>query len=106
MKSHEYAKRLHEIADFLLSRPEFEASHRPYMYHYTTSKAQVLAAARSFGSVKKDFQNDEIRITPADFPEFVIEAPRNIVCRIVKPAQPAEYDCEPLLSQAEEAELA
>lgn len=109
MKSHEYAKRLHEIAEFLESRPEFETPMGVRLYQYTGSKSVFMAAARSMGSLKKEYiescGSEEIRVSPAGFPELILEAPRSVACRIVKPAQPAVYDCEPFLSQAEESEI-
>jgi hypothetical protein len=32
-------------------------------------------------------------------------AMRSDICKIIKPAQPAEYDCEPILSIEEQAEI-
>jgi hypothetical protein len=36
---------------------------------------------------------------------FSLTAPRAEVCRLVRPAQPAEYECDALLTEAEEAAL-
>lgn len=102
MKSHEYAKRLHEIAEFLESRPEFETPMGVHLYQYSSSKAPFLAAAKALGNVTKEYRGDDLRISPAAFPEMIFAVPRSVVCRLVKPA---EYDCEPLLSQEEEASL-
>ena len=35
-----------------------------------------------------------------------VSIPRSYLCRLVKPAQPAEYECDPILSQIEEESLA
>jgi len=44
-------------------------------------------------------------VSIADGLTFDVEVARNAVCRLVKPAQPAVYDCEPLLSQEEEESI-
>jgi hypothetical protein len=114
MKSHEYAKKLHELADLLESRPDFKlpdyqrnyiSQHGIDNFSYHGDKTGFLAAVKAVGSGTKlpgdkdDFSflacNGLLRLTVY----------RTAVCRIVKPAQPAEYDCIPLLSQEEENSL-
>lgn len=44
-----------------------------------------------------DFTNSAIKIHAS--------IPKNLTCILVKPAQPAEYQCDPILSQLEEDTL-
>lgn len=114
MTSHEYAKKLHELAERLESRPEFKLPYYQENYilehgidnfSYHSDKTGFLEAVKAVGSGTKkvgdkwDFTflalDGLLRLTVA----------RSAVCRLVKPAQPAEYECEPLLSQEEESSL-
>lgn len=105
MTSYAYAQRLREIADFLLSRPEFEVVNGPYMFQMYYDKDKFMAAALSLGSGKKEFTEGawpEVKFHPNDYPEIMLSIPRDKVCRKV---QDVVWDCEPFLSQAEEAQL-
>ena len=116
--SHQYAKQLRALADALETAPEFnlprywgayspKAGIAQFDYHH--DKAGFLSAVKAVGSgTKKEMYG-------GGEPEFHFFAfngllrlaiYRDVICRIVKPAQPAEYECEPLLSQAEEAQIA
>jgi hypothetical protein len=114
MTSHEYAKQLRQLAELLESRPEFKLPNYQHNYilengleyfAYHGDKSGFLEAVKAVGSGTKqagdkwDFSflalNGLLRLTVA----------REAVCRLVKPAQEAVYDCEPLLSQEEESSL-
>jgi len=105
MKSHDYAQRLKEIGEFLLTRPEFETNTAPMLFFHMYKKEHLLAAVRSLGSGTKELTNGsyaEIKFKPTAAPEIIVSAARDTVCVKV---QEAKWECEPLLSQAEEAEL-
>ena len=106
MNSHEFAKRLHEIADFLLSRPEFKTAGTPFIFQSYYDKDEFLAAVKAVGSGKKSEENytshPDICFEPTGAPEITLRIAKNKLCVLV---QPAVYDCVPFLSQAEEASL-
>jgi hypothetical protein len=104
MTSHEYANKLKELSDFLLAKPEFDFysnSGRIRLY-FGSSKEKFIKAAKALGSVTKTYKDGDIEVAPVDHPIFVLYANRDTVCRKV---QEEKWECEPLLSQAEEAEI-
>lgn len=105
MTSHEYANRLKEIAEFLLSRPAFEVANMPLVLQMYYDKDKFLAAALSLGSGKKEFTDGswpEVKFFPDACPEIRLSIPRDKVCRKV---QDVVWECEPFLSPEEEATL-
>lgn len=105
MTSHEYAQRLKEIADFLLSRPAFATANAPMALQMYYDKDKFMAAALSLGSGKKKFTDGqwaEVKFCPDGYPEIMLSIPRDKVCRKI---QDVVWDCEPFLSAAEEASL-
>jgi len=110
--SHDYAKQLREIADALLDLPAFQlprhmSQDRVHDYlHYFSDKERFVAAAKALGNFEKGVRDDALVLSPLFSTHFQIRADRSSVCRLVRSAQPAEYECEPLLSQAEEAAIA
>lgn len=103
--SHDYARDLQKMADWLLTRPAFETGGYSRGHHYFRfyEKDQFVDAAKSLGTGKKQFTADEISFkVELPFGSINIEAPRNIVCRLVRPA---EYECDPFLSPEEEKSL-
>lgn len=105
MKSYKYADNLEKLATFLRNRPEFETE-APSVYGFFTyyDKDSFIAAVRACGAGKKEFADTFIHFFPAvgEGIHLRLEAPRNKVCRLVREA---EYDCDPLLSQEEEASI-
>ena len=106
MTSHEYAVKLKELAELLLSKPEFST---PYSertaytcLYYWSDKANFLEAVKALGSGKKEWGKTDLTYVPAYTNMLQIKVMRNAVCRLVREA---EYDCEPLLSQAEEEQV-
>lgn len=109
MTSHEYARKLAAVADLLAAAPEFEMP--SYMDSYIQSygidtirfhngKDRFLAAARAIGNGEKIYDGDTFEFhVLSGLLRLTVD--RDAVCRIVKPAVPAEYECEPLLSQEE-----
>lgn len=105
MNSHEYAKQLRVLADFLDSKPEFETKCKLYAFFSYYEKDDFLAAVKAVGSGKKEFTDNEIQFLPVINDNFIhlrLTAPRSAVCRLV---QEAKYECDPLLSPEEEAAL-
>ncbi len=112
MTSHEYAKQLRELADKLEAVDEFTLpGHSAILYkdcgietlRYYGDKERFLAAVRSIGNGRKDTSHERDFTFVAFDGLLRVTVNRDAVCRIVKPAQPAVYDCEPLLSPEEEA---
>lgn len=104
--SHDYARRLQELAAFLLSRDSFVLPYsEPTSYHHFHyyEKEPFVAAVRALGSGKKKITETGIEfiVTPPGS-HISLEAPRNLLCRLIRPA---EYDCDPLLSPEEEKSL-
>jgi hypothetical protein len=104
--SHDYARRLLELATFLLSRDSFVLPyHEPTSFHHFRyyEKEPFVAAVRALGSGKKKLAEDSIEFVVAQ-PGYSlsVEAPRNLLCRLIRPA---EYDCDPFLSPEEEKQL-
>ena len=107
------AVELRRVADALDKEPEAPLE-SPVLGFYCDSymagdkgKSGFLALARIMPrplekkpndtTFRLEYQTDAIHIT--------MQISRKEVCRLVKPAQPAEYECEPLLSDDEEAAL-
>lgn len=106
MNSHEYANKLKELGDFLLAKPEFETpwseSNAYIGLYYWGGKDGFLSAVKALGTGTKEWGKDDLRYIPAGTDMLRLNISRASVCRLVKEA---EYECEPLLSQAEEAEI-
>jgi hypothetical protein len=107
MNSHEHARVLRGIADCLESKPEFAlpdhwSAHLISLFNcvsYYAQKDLFLAAARALGEFEKKYTDSELEIAcPANGGgRLLLRVNRDVVCRLVKPAQPAEYECDPLL---------
>ena len=112
LTSHEYARQMQAAAQWLLDKPEFGLPAYETEYSerlsYFSDKEGFIRAAKALGG-KKDVSHDGdyqlVTEHPSGF-KFSLIASRDAVCRIVKPAQEAEYECEPLLTQQEEEEVA
>jgi len=104
--SHDYARTLKEAAEFFLAKPAFDIdAPRAYSYTYFRfyNKEQFITAVKALGSGKKEGDERDIEFqVKAGNVEITIAAPRNTVCRLLRPA---EYDCDPFLSPEEEKEL-
>lgn len=107
VNSWQLADELQEVVDLLRKCPSFVRGHSLGQIWLTFyDKEQFLTAARAIGSVIKTedkiLNHYELKSTRVP---LRISCPRDLVCRLVKPAVPAEYSCEPLLSESEEKEL-
>jgi len=113
MTSHEYAREITKIAAGLLDRPEFDMPDyysptykKSYMVlDYFGDKKRFLLAAKAIGTATKGGNDEDYVLIPQFAPMLQVRANRNAVCRVVKPAVPAEYECDPLLSPQEEAQV-
>ena len=106
----EVAAELRRFADRLDEQPDAEIE-KPLISVGSDNKERFLNSAalmlRPFTkkfddfcgkpSIQLDYDSGIIRIWAL--------APRETACRVIRPAVPAEYDCEPLLSEAEEESL-
>ena len=106
MKSHEYAEKLKAAAEFLLARENVQIEkdrEQPYIPLFYWNKESFIAAVRAVGPGVKKWTDDELRFTPnGPCGIFTLIVQRHTVCRLVRPA---EYDCEPILSEEEAATL-
>lgn len=110
MTSHEHAHKLREFAEALLKLPAFNLpsyqesylkNHGIEKYSYHSDKDSFIAAVKQIGSGQKVVDGDDMQFKALDG-RLVLTVMRNTVCRLVKEA---EYECEPFLSQEEEAVL-
>lgn len=101
--SHEWAKKLRETAEKLASCPEVHLSSlaRASIYFWNGDKEKFLAAVRALKPGRKIIEKDYVRFIP-DGTILELYIDRNAVCHKV---QEAQYECEPLLSPQEDAEM-
>ncbi|HWF62905.1 MAG TPA: hypothetical protein VN666_21715 [Nitrospira sp.] len=109
-KASEVAAELRKVADLLDREPEAEIK-KPLISAGSDEKDEFLAIARLMPrpfkktyrdwcgtpSIELDYESEAVRIWAL--------APRSVACRVIKPAVPAVYDCEPLLTLEEESSL-
>ena len=118
-KASEVAQELRKLADALDKEPDTSISN-VYCGISLKSKESFLSVARVLPRpLWKDLSATEYVLDNrqhkpdgsldfgAAWPAIHIRAQvdRSLVCRLVKPAIPAKYECDPLLSQEEEASL-
>lgn len=102
MTSHEFARELQRTVDHMLSRPEASfGDQAPFIYLYFWEKEIFVTAAKAMGPGKKVFQHDDLHFEP-NGTCLTLSIPRAKVCRKV---QDAKWECEPILSEQEVAEL-
>lgn len=104
MKSHEYARALIEVGQFLQQQPEFETEYDPHLYlGWYYDKEKFLTAVRALGSGNKEYSGDDLVFEVQHGESSLrLSIPRDKVCRKV---QDAIWECEPLLTPEEEQEL-
>jgi hypothetical protein len=99
--SHEWAKELHETADFLLSKPEVEIGKIPETRGWFFNEKEVfLNLVRATKPGRKEMSENYVDFYPTGA-HLQLTISRNLVCRRINP----EWECEPLLSQEEDASL-
>ena len=108
MTSYEYAAKLANLAEFLNDRPEFELPGYTTEFHehltYFNDKERFLKAVHALGSGTKAIVDDNVNFRPSvdEGIVFQLSINRDRVCRKV---QDAVWECEPLLSTEEEAQV-
>jgi hypothetical protein len=110
----EIAAELRKIADALDLNPEVETI-KPtlsFFFFYAEEKEKFMATARLLPRpVQKQYPEDDdhfsrVRVVhSADAVDVETSIYRTAICTIVKPAQPAEYDCSLTLLDHEDASL-
>lgn len=117
-KASEVAAELRRIAGALEKGGETVIS-QPYINFIPEEKEEFLALVRLLprplykASDDRQYKLDNLPIKKNGFRDWdafpvnlQVKIDRAKVCRLVKAAQPAQYECEPLLSDEEEASLA
>lgn len=100
--SHDWARELQETAAFLLSRGEVEIGNIPKTRYYEYGlKDNFLKLVRALKPGKKVTNQYYIEFYPSDTEHLELSVSRDLVCRRLNP----EYECEPLLSPEEDAEM-
>src|SRR6266852_4281093 len=99
--THDWARELQQTAEFLLSRDAVEIPKIPETRGWFFSEKEVfLNLVRALKPGKKDVSDSYVDFLPHGA-HIQLTVNRSLVCRRLNP----EYECEPLLSRAEEAEL-
>lgn len=116
-KASEVASELRKLADALDREPEANVRH-PWISFYcqhSGEKEAFMNLARILPRpLKKEYDNegkswDRLRLVYGDVSKGPIHVElsihRSSVCRMIRPAQEAVYDCKPVLSKEEEEQL-
>jgi len=99
--THDWARELQQTAEFLLSREAVQLSKIPETRAWLFSEKEVfLNLVRALKPGKKEMDTSLVNFFPAGA-HIQLTINRDLVCRRLNP----EYECEPLLTQAEEQEL-
>ena len=116
MKAHELAAELVKLAEHLTTQPDMEIG-RHYLTNasYDTTGEEFKNIAKvmpkplskdvstySVGSEDLILTSPDCYVAPFSL-HFRVE--RNKVCKVITPAVPAVYECEPLLTPEEESAL-
>jgi hypothetical protein len=108
-KASEIAKDLRILADALEVAPDLELPQPYFAIHFwnNTAKDAFLALVKLLPRpFSKEYDDTDFKIrhdtTGLDINVYI---PRSAVCELIAPAKPAEYRCEPLLSEDEESTL-
>jgi len=111
-KASEVAAELRKLAESLEQEPDTEI--QPVVirsYHVSEAqKEHFLNLARLLPRpYRKEYEGGKLQLsygtdwrTPIS---VTAQIERSLVCHLVRPAQEAVYECEPLLSEAEEAQI-
>jgi hypothetical protein len=97
-KAHEVAEELRKFADCLDVEPEVAIS-CVHMYQYYFTKDVFLTMAKLLPRpLVKNYTGESFTLSyKSEALDIDISVPRDKVCTLVKDAQPAVYNCEPLL---------
>lgn len=112
-KAHEVATELRKMADSLDKNPDI-AVQQCWISFVCNTREIFLNTCRlmprpAFKEYSAwDERYPKVKLGSKDFSapiHWAVSAPRDVACRIVKPTQSAEYDCDSLLSPEEDATL-
>ena len=102
------AQELRRIADALDKEPTLEIA--PYLS--ISAKFDDVEGFRKLAKIMPRPMTKKIAFEGETYEDFVLESefwnikiPRKTICKIIQPARPAIYDCPPVLSEEEEAEM-
>jgi hypothetical protein len=99
--SHDWARSLQKDAEFLLAKPEVEIGNIPKTANWLFSQKEAfLNLVRATKPGRKNTTESYIYFYPKDS-NLEILVGRNLFCKRLNP----EYECEPLLSKEEDAEM-
>jgi hypothetical protein len=113
-KAHEVAQELRRIADALDREPETEVQPAWVLFHCQVKETFLATASlmpRPLVKVYDDSDKSWDRLHLKNSDDYVLPVhldcsiPRSVICTLVRPAQEAVYECEPILSQLEEDSL-
>ena len=111
---HDLAAELEKLAAHFRTQESFSISGTPMLHLGSChSRETFIALAKALPRPMR--KRDGIGSTER-FPEIAVEyvtedihvyasAERDVLCRLIEPARPAKYECEPLLSAEEEAQI-
>jgi hypothetical protein len=111
MKAIDAVANLRKLAHMLETHPEAEIDTAYFSIGFY-DKASFLAVAqdmpRPFEKVYETGSYPDLRLSHGGIRRdgiILLTIPRDKACTLVEPAKPAVYDCDPILSADEEAQL-
>ena len=106
MTSHEYARGLVQMADFLSSHKEFDMGCKKCEVSiFIFDAAAARATLRAVGEFKKDYTDIYYfrALVETESATLRISIPRSVVCKPVKKLKEVDdWECEPLLPELAE----
>ena len=112
-KANEVARELRNLADCIDRLGDAETDDPSIYFNFkygnemSKKKEQFLALVRVLPRpLEKEADTDDYIVRyRSDAMQIRVVIERSKVCHLIAPARPAQYKCEPLLSEEEEAEL-
>lgn len=99
--SHEWARDLQKTAEFLFSKEDVEIGNIPVTHYGSySSKEPFLKLVRALKPGRKTTSQYYVNFFPTGV-NLELSINRDLVCHRINP----EYECEPLLSKEEDAEM-
>jgi hypothetical protein len=102
---------LRKLADALDVQPDAVVV-KPWITFYASEKEPFLNVARLLPRpLKKDVTSADSRWARVQLEhrssgmDVKVSVPQSLTCELIEPAKPAVYRCDPILSDAEEAEV-
>lgn len=109
-KASEVATELRKLADSLEREPDAQIP-KPFLFFSTfleSNEKQMFSTVCGLmpRPLAKEYRDSELKV---EYNGAALTAQTSIqrskVCRLVEPAKPAVYECEPILAEAEEAQI-